>query len=86
MFRIEYIMFDKPLVEDIQDTKAETLDEAETMAIIGCCLRLDLANACIKHINNLQYDVLLENAVIGRIMITSICDIAVEKAMPLFEG
>ena len=86
MFRIEYIMFDKPLVEDIQDTKAETLEDAETMAIIGSCERLDILNACITHINNLQYDVLLENAVIGRVIITSICEPVVESKMPLFEG
>ena len=72
MFKIEYNMFATMLISDVQETKAETLPDAETMAIIGCCLRLDLANACIRHASDLEYDVLLENAVVGRVKITSV--------------
>ena len=75
MFKIEYNMFGTLLIEDVQETKAETLPDAETMAIIGCCERLDILNACIRHISDLEYDVLLENAVIGRVKITVLSDI-----------
>lgn len=74
MFAIEYELDNLMIISDVQQTIAETLFDAELVAVVGCGQRLQTDKIQILYSDDLEYVVFVDGIVKGGFRIKVLSD------------